>query len=85
MHVKCMLNACGFDVKSLNFILACFINWKQKTNIGSRFIDFLNILSGVQQSSMLGPLLLIISICDLFTEYGTIQFVSYADDTTPYT
>ena len=80
-----MLNACGFDVKSLNFILACFIKWEQKTNIDSRFIDFLNILSDVQQGSMLGPLLLIISICDLFTEYGTIQFVSYADDTTPYT
>ena len=80
-----MLNACEFDVKSLNFILACFIKWEQKTNIGSRFIDFLNIFSDVQQGSMLGPLLLIISISDLFMEYDTIQFVSYADDATPYT
>ena len=37
------LNAYGFDIKSLNFILAYFTNRKQKTKIGSSFSDFLNI------------------------------------------
>ena len=54
------LNAYGFDIKSLNFILAYFTNWKQKTKIGSSFSDFLNIVFGVPQSSILGALLFII-------------------------
>ena len=79
------LNAYGSDIKSLNFILAYFTNRKQKTKIGSSFSDFLNILFGVPQGSILGPLLFIIYICDLFMEYDPIEFASYADDTTPYT
>ena len=79
------LNAYGFDIKSLNFILAYFTNRKQKTKIGSSFSDFLNILFGVPQGSILGPLLFIIYICDLFMEYDAIKFANYADDTTPCT
>ena len=63
------LNAYRFDVKSLKFILAYFTNRKQKTKIGSSFSDFLNILFGVPQGSILGPLLFIIYICDLFMRY----------------
>ena len=79
------LNAYGFVIKLLNFILACFTNRKQKTKTDPSFSDFLNILFGVPQGSILGPLLFIIYICDLFMEYDPIEFASYADDTTPYT
>ena len=60
------LNAYRFDVKSLKFILAYFTNRKQKTKIGSSFSDFLNILFGVPQGSILGPLLFIIYICGIW-------------------
>ena len=59
------LKAYGFDAKSLNFILAYFTNWKQKTKIGSSFIDFLNIPFGVSQGSILGPLVFIICLWNL--------------------
>ena len=79
------LNAYGFDLNSLNFILVCFTNRKQKTKTGSSFSDFLNIIFSVPQDGILRPVLFIIYVCDLFMEYNAIEFASYADDTIPYT
>ena len=78
------LNAFGFDKKSLSFISAYLYNRKQKTKVGSEFSDFLNILFGVPQGLILGPIFLIIFITDLFFINNDIGFASYADDTTPY-
>ena len=77
------LNTHAFNIKLLNFILAYFTNRKQK--IGSSFSDFLNILFHVPHGSILGPLLFIIYVCNLFMEYDPIEFASYAADSTPYT
>ena len=68
------LNAYGSDIKSLNFILAYLNNRKQKTEISSSSNNFLNILFDVPQGSILGPLLFVIFICDLFMEYDAIEF-----------
>ena len=50
------LNAYGFDSPSLKFISAYLNFRKQKTKVDSTFSDYLNILFGVPQGSIAGPL-----------------------------
>ena len=66
------------------YISAYLKGRKRKTRIGSAFSDYLNILFGVSQRSILGPILIIIFLSDLFYVYNDLDLASYADDTTPY-
>ena len=56
----------------------------RKLEWGSSFSDLLDILNGVPQGSILGPLLFNINICDLFLSECSSEFSNFADDTTPY-
>ena len=77
-------NAFGFYKKPLSFISTYLYNRKQKTKVGSEFSDFLNILVGVPQGSILEPILFIIFKADLFFINNGMDFASYVDDIVPY-
>ena len=77
-------SAYSFDRKLLTFISSYLHNKKQKIKLGSEVSDLLIILFGVPQGSILGAILLIIFILDLFFINNNIDFASCADDTTPY-
>ena len=60
------------------------LDFTQKIKVGSSFSDLLDILYGVPQGSILGPLLFNISLCDLFLSEYSSEFCNLADDTTSY-
>ena len=58
-------------------------NRKQRTKINSAYSCWEEIIFGVPQGSILGPLLFNIFLCDLFYMMSDTDFASYADDNTP--
>ena len=79
------LNAGSFDSPSFKFLSACLNFRKQKTKVCSTFSDYLNILFGVRQGSIAGPLFFNVYTCDMFFQIDTSKFSSYADDNTLFT
>ena len=77
------LNAQGFRIASLRLLQNCLSNHKERTNVNSDFSSCEEILFGVPQVSILGPLLFYIFLCDLFFIMNETNFASYSDDNTP--
>ena len=78
------LEAYGFDEKSLKLIYNYLSNRKQRVKINDSYSSWREILYGVPQGSILGPLLFNIFICDMFYFLENYELANYADDSTPY-
>ena len=75
----------GISVYLLSVLSNYLTNRKQRVRIINSYIEWKNIIHGVPQGSILGPLIFNIYICDLFYFETNLDIVNYADDTTPYT
>ena len=78
------LEASGFTHEFPKLINSYLTDRKHRTKINSSYSSFLDLLIGVPQGSILGPLLFNIYITDLFLFLDDDNIASYADDTTPY-
>ena len=78
------LEAYGFDQSSLNYLYSYLSDRKQRTKINNSLSKWSNIIHGVPQGSILGPLLFNIYINDIFFFVSKCNIANYADDTTPY-
>ena len=78
------LNAYGFDNKAKRFFYDYLTSRKQIAKISDTYSSWQQILSGVPQGLILGPLLFNIDIWSLFFIIEECDIANYADDNIPY-
>ena len=78
------LEAYGFSYEALKVMHNYLAERNHRTKVNNSFSNFIDLLLGVPQGSILSPLLFKIYICDHFFFVEEDSVTNYADDTTPY-
>ena len=78
------LHAYGLSIPARRLVYSFLKNRKQRTKINLAYSSWEEILFGVPQGTILGPLLSNIFLYDLFYMMCDTDFASYADDNTTY-